>query len=259
MANKTKVALVTGAGQGIRAAIATRLTNDGFAVAVADMNTETANKVAEKINSNGGRALPIVVNVAERDNVFEAVRTTIQELGGLDVLVNNAGLGPTTPIDTITPEQFDKVYHVNVGGVLWGIQAATEAFKKLGHGGKIINATSQAGVVGNPNLALYSGTKFAVRGITQVAARDLADFGITVNAYAPGIVRTPMMMDIAHEVGQNAGKDDEWGMQQFAKDITLKRLSEPEDVAAAVSFLAGPDSNYVTGQTIIVDGGMQFH
>ncbi|MDD1388346.1 (S)-acetoin forming diacetyl reductase [Pediococcus pentosaceus] len=259
MANKTKVALVTGAGQGIGAAIATRLANDGFAVAVADMNTETANKVAEKINSNGGRALPIVVNVAERDNVFEAVRTTIQELGGLDVLVNNAGLGPTTPIDTITPEQFDKVYHVNVGGVLWGIQAATEAFKKLGHGGKIINATSQAGVVGNPNLALYSGTKFAVRGITQVAARDLADFGITVNAYASGIVRTPMMMDIAHEVGQNAGKDDEWGMQQFAKDITLKRLSEPEDVAAAVSFLAGPDSNYVTGQTIIVDGGMQFH
>ncbi|MEH1647178.1 (S)-acetoin forming diacetyl reductase [Pediococcus pentosaceus] len=259
MANKTKVALVTGAGQGIGAAIATRLANDGFAVAVADMNTETANKVAEKINSNGGRALPIVVNVAERDNVFEAVRTTIQELGGLDVLVNNAGLGPTTPIDTITPEQFDKVYHVNVGGVLWGIQAATEAFKKLGHGGKIINATSQAGVVGNPNLALYSGTKFAVRGITQVAARDLADFGITVNAYAPGIVRTPMMMDIAHEVGQNAGKDDEWGMQQFAKDITLKRLSESEDVAAAVSFLAGPDSNYVTGQTIIVDGGMQFH
>lgn len=259
MANKTKVALVTGAGQGIGAAIATRLANDGFAVAVADMNTETANKVAEKINSNGGRALSIVVNVAERDNVFEAVRTTIQELGGLDVLVNNAGLGPTTPIDTITPEQFDKVYHVNVGGVLWGIQAATEAFKKLGHGGKIINATSQAGVVGKPNLALYSGTKFAVRGITQVAARDLADFGITVNAYTPGIVRTPMMMDIAHEVGQNAGKDDEWGMQQFAKDITLKRLSEPEDVAAAVSFLAGPDSNYVTGQTIIVDGGMQFH
>lgn len=85
MANKTKVALVTGAGQGIEAAIATRLANDGFAVAVADMNTETANKVAEKINSNGGRALPIVVNVAERDNVFEAVRTTIQELGGLDV------------------------------------------------------------------------------------------------------------------------------------------------------------------------------
>lgn len=190
--------------------------------------------------------------------MFKAVSQVSEQLGGFDVLVNNAGLGPTTPIETITPEQFDKVYHVNVAGPLWGIQAAVAQFEKLNHGGKIINATSQAGVVGNPNLALYSGTKFAVRGITQVAARDLADKGITVNAYAPGIVKTPMMMDIAHQVGQNAGKDDEWGMQQFAKDITLKRLSEPEDVAAAVAFLAGPDSNYVTGQTIIVDGGMQF-
>ena len=89
-------------------------------------------------------------------------------------------------------------------------------------------------------LDCYGGTKFAVRGITQTLARDLADSGITVNAYAPGIVKTPMMYDIAHEVGKNAGKDDEWGMQTFAKDITLKRLSEPEDVAAAVSFLAGP-------------------
>ena len=190
--------------------------------------------------------------------MFKAVSQVSDQLGGFDVLVNNAGLGPTTPIETITPEQFDKVYHVNVAGPLWGIQAAVPQFEKLNHGGKIINATSQAGVVGNPNLALYSGTKFAVRGFTQVAARDLADKGITVNAYAPGIVKTPMMMDIAHQVGQNAGKDDEWGMQQFAKDITLKRLSEPEDVAAAVAFLAGPDSNYVTGQTIIVDGGMQF-
>lgn len=108
-------------------------------------------------------------------------------------------------------------------------------------------------------MALYSGTKFAVRGLTQVAARDLAEENITVNAYAPGIVKTPMMFDIAHQVGQNAGKDDEWGMQTFAKDIALKRLSEPEDVAAGVAFLAGPDSDYMTGQTLEVDGGMQFH
>lgn len=106
-------------------------------------------------------------------------------------------------------------------------------------------------------MALYAGTKFAVRGITQTTARDLAEKNITVNCYAPGIVKTPMMFDIAHQVGKNAGKDDDWGMQQFAKDITLGRLSEPEDVAAAVSFLAGSDSNYITGQTLIVDGGMQ--
>lgn len=225
---------------------------------VADLKAAAAQQVADEINDRGQTAIAVEVDVANRDDVFKAVSQVSDQLGGFDVLVNNAGLGPTTPIETITPEQFDKVYHVNVAGPLWGIQAAVAQFEKLSHGGKIINATSQAGVVGNPNLALYSGTKFAIRGITQVAARDLADKGITVNAYAPGIVKTPMMMDIAHQVGQNAGKDDEWGMQQFAKDITLKRLSEPEDVAAAVAFLAGPDSNYVTGQTIIADGGMQF-
>ncbi|MHC5565770.1 (S)-acetoin forming diacetyl reductase [Pediococcus acidilactici] len=257
--NKSNVAMVTGAAQGIGKAIALRLAQDGFAVGVvADLKAAAAQQVADEVNDRGQTAIAVEVDVANRDDVFKAVSQVSDQLGGFDVLVNNAGLGPTTPIETITPEQFDKVYHVNVAGPLWGIQAAVAQFEKLNHGGKIINATSQAGVVGNPNLALYSGTKFAVRGITQVAARDLADKGITVNAYAPGIVKTPMMMDIAHQVGQNAGKDDELGMQQFAKDITLKRLSEPEDVAAAVAFLAGPDSNYVTGQTIIVDGGMQF-
>lgn len=182
----------------------------------------------------------------------------------MDVLINNAGFGPTTPIDTITPELFDKLYHVNVAGDIWGIQAASKYFKTKNRKkdeiiGKIINATSQAGVVGNPNLLLYSSSKFAVRGLTEVAARDLAKSGITVNCYAPGIVKTPMMFDIAHRVGKNAGKDDEWGMKQFSKNIALGRLSKPEDVANVVAFLAGSDSDYITGQTIEVDGGMQFH
>lgn len=254
-----KVAFVTGGGQGIGKAIVKRLSSDGFAVAVADLNTDTANEVAKEVNDGGGKAIGVKVDVSDRDSFFAAVKEAAEKLGGFDVLVNNAGLGPTTPIDTITPEQFDKVYHVNVAGDIWGMQAAIEQFLKQGTGGKIINATSQAGVVGNPNLTLYSGTKFAVRGITQVVARDYAEQGITVNAYAPGIVKTPMMFDIAHQVGKNAGKDDEWGMQTFAKDIAMKRLSEPEDVAAGVSFLAGPDSNYITGQTLEVDGGMQFH
>ena len=254
-----KVAIVTGGSQGIGKAIAERLVRDGFAVALLALEKDKLDATAKELEDKGGEALPIVADVSDRDAVFAAVDQTVDHFGDLNVMVNNAGLGPTTPIDTITPEQFSKVYGVNVGGVLWGIQAAHRAFKKLGHGGKIINATSQAGVVGNPNLALYSGTKFAIRGITQVAARDFADEGITVNAYAPGIVKTPMMFDIAHQVGKNAGKSDEWGMQTFAKNIALKRLSEPADVANVVGFLAGPDSNYITGQTIIVDGGMQFH
>lgn len=207
----------------------------------------------------GGESFALRADVSDRDQVVAALEAVVEKFGDLNVVVNNEGIAPTTPIETITPEQFHQVYNINVCGVLWGTQAATVLFRKLGHGGKIINATSQAGVVGNPNLMLYSSSKFAVRGMTQIAARDLAEEGITVNAYAPGIVKTPMMFDIAHQVGKNAGKDDEWGMQTFAKDIAMKRLSEPEDVANVVSFLAGPDSNYITGQTIIVDGGMQFH
>lgn len=251
----TKVAIVTGAGQGIGQAIVERLDKDGFSIGCVDLNLENAQKTADSLNDG----FAVKADVSKRDQVFDAVNKVVDHFGDLNVMINNAGLGPTTPIDTITPEQFQQVYGVNVGGVLWGIQAAHAAFKKLGHGGKIISASSQAGVVGNPNLALYSGTKFAIRGVTQVAARDLASEGITVNCYAPGIVKTPMMYDIAHKVGKNAGKSDEWGMQTFSKNIALGRLSEPSDVANAVAFLAGPDSNYITGQTLLVDGGMQFH
>ncbi|HEI1216365.1 TPA: SDR family oxidoreductase [Staphylococcus aureus] len=136
--------------------------------------------------------------------------------------------------------------------------AAHEQFKKFNHGGKIINATSQAGVEGNPGLSLYCSTKFAVRGLTQVAAQDLASEGITVNAFAPGIVQTPMMESIAVATAEEAGKPEAWGWEQFTSQIALGRVSQPEDVSNVVSFLAGKDSDYITGQTIIVDGGMRF-
>ncbi|MCI1935509.1 MAG: (S)-acetoin forming diacetyl reductase [Bifidobacteriaceae bacterium] len=253
-----EVAFITGAAQGIGEAVARRLAKDGFAVAVADLNLEKAQEVATSIEADDGTAIAVQVDVSKKEEVEKAVNEAAEKLGDFNVIVNNAGLAPTTPIGSVTPEMFEKVYGVNVAGTIWGIQAATAKFRELGHGGKIISATSQAGVVGNPNLLLYSSTKFAIRGLTQVAARDLASEGITANAYAPGIVKTPMMMDIAHQVGKNAGKSDEWGMSTFSKDIALGRLSEPEDVAAGISFLAGHDSDYMTGQTLIIDGGMQF-
>ena len=253
-----KVALVTGAGQGIGKAIALRLVQDGFAVAIADYNDATAQAVADEINQHGGQALAVKVDVSKRDQVFAAVEQARKGLGGFDVIVNNAGVAPSTPIEEIREDVIDKVYNINVKGVIWGIQAAVDAFKKEGHGGKIINACSQAGHVGNPELAVYSSSKFAVRGLTQTAARDLAHLGITVNGYCPGIVKTPTWAEIDRQVSEAAGKPLGYGTQEFAKRITLGRLSEPEDVAACVSYLAGPDSNYMTGQSLLIDGGMVF-
>lgn len=256
---KGKVAMVTGGGQGIGEAICRRLAKDGFKVGVADFNEITAEAVAQSLRDEGYEALAVKVDVSDRDQVFQAVNTVKDYFGDFNVIVNNAGLGPQTPLDTITYDQYRKVFDVNVGAIFWGIQAAVEAFESFGHGGKIINASSQAGQVGNPGLALYGVTKFAIRGITQTAARDLADKGITVNAYCPGIVKTPMMEDIAQKTADEAGKPYEWGMEQFSKNIALKRLSEPSDVAACVSYLAGPDSDYMTGQALIIDGGMVFN
>ena len=249
MGNSKKVALVTGAAQGIGFKIAERLFNDGFNVAIVDFNEEGAKKAAESLSKEGQEAVAFRADVSDRENVFDVTRKVVEHFGELNVVVNNAGLGPTTPIHTVTPEQFNQVIGV----------AALEQFEKLGHGGKIINATSQAGVEGNAGLSLYSSTKFAVRGLTQVAARDLADKGITVNAFAPGIVETPMMEGIAKKLAEENNQPEEWGWKQFTDQITLKRLSKPEDVANVVGFLASSDSDYITGQTIIVDGGMRFH
>lgn len=256
----TEVAFITGAGQGIGEAIAKRLADDGIKVAIVGRTLSKVERVADEINAvHPGFALPVQADVANREEVFAGVKETIDEFGDLTVMINNAGVAPTTPILEVDEETLRWAQDINVNGTVWGIQAATEAFRDLGHGGKIINATSQAGVQGNPNLTVYGSTKFAIRGITQTTAKELAEFGITVNAFAPGIVKTPMMYDIAHEVAQNAGKDDDWGMAQFSEGIALGRLSTAEDVAAGVAFLAGPDSNYMTGQTLIVDGGMVFH
>lgn len=265
MSTEKKVAVVTGAGQGIGRAIALRLAKDGFSIGSLDFNAESAQETVKLIEKAGGKALAVKVDVSVREQVFTAVDKVVEHFGRLDVMINNAGLGPTTPIEEITPEIYHKVFDVNVGGVYWGIQAAIKHFKqrtpaKMGDiVGKIINASSQAGQVGNPDLAVYGATKFAVRGITQTAAKDLAKLGITVNAYCPGIVRTPMMEGIAKKVADENGQSLEWGLEQWAKTVTLGRISEPEDVAACISYLAGPDSDYMTGQALIIDGGMVFN
>lgn len=254
-----KVAFITGAGQGIGRSIAERLHADGFRVAIADFNDTTALEVARALGGTENGAIAVHVDVADRDSVFAAIDHTIDVFGDLHVVANNAGIAPLTAIDEVSPAEFDRTIGINVGGVLWGIQAAAAAFQRLGHGGKILSAASQAGHLGNPGIAVYSASKFAVRGLTQSAARELAHLGITVNAWAPGTVETPMLEAIVQQEADVAGQSYEWAAQERGKNITLGRLSTGADVANVVSFLAGPDSDYITGQSIIVDGGIVFN
>lgn len=255
-----KVAIVTGGSQGIGKAIAGRLADDGFKVAVVARTSEKSQAVVDEINKKHAKsAIAIEADVSNRDDVKMAVKQTILIFGDLSVMVNNAGVSPITPIMEVDEETLDRTQRINVNGVVWGIQAAAKAFEELGHGGKIINASSQAGIVGNPNMTVYGATKFAVRGITQTTAKELADKNITVNAYAPGTVKTPMMESQVQEQSIKTGKFPKEIEKTMAEPVALGRLAEPADIAAGVAFLAGPDSDYMTGQTLVLDGGMVFH
>ncbi|MDN5598519.1 MAG: SDR family NAD(P)-dependent oxidoreductase, partial [Pseudomonas sp.] len=183
-----KVALVTGAGQGIGRAIAMRLAQDGADVALVDIDGAKLNAVAAEIVATGRKASVFIADVSRREQVTAAVEHAHQTLGGFDIIVNNAGVAQIDSLLDVSPQQVERTLDINVKGVLWGIQAAANIFKALKHKGKIINACSIAGHEGFALLGVYSASKFAVRALTQAAAKELASAGITVNAYCPGVV-----------------------------------------------------------------------
>ena len=253
-----KVALVTGAGQGIGRAIALRLARDGADIAVVDVNDAKMTAVAEEVKKLGRRATTFKADVTRRDDVFAAVEHAEKTLGGFDIMVNNAGIAQVQPLLDVTPAEVDRILKVNVEGVLWGIQAAAKKFKSRGHKGKIISASSIAGHDGFGMLGVYSATKFAVRALTQAAARELAADGITVNAYAPGIVGTDMWVEIDKRFAELTGTPVGATYKKYVEGIALGRAETPEDVAGLVSYLAGPDADYMTGQTPLIDGGIVY-
>ncbi len=256
----TQVAVVTGAARGIGRGIAVKLAEDGFDIAVADLESQRdeAQETITQIEAVGRTAFFRPTDVSDRDDVFGLVEDTVRELGTIDVMVNNAGICQVVPIGDITPEQLEQIYRIDVFGVVYGIQAASAKFIELGKKGKIISASSIAGFEGFPTLAAYSGTKFAVRGITQAAAQELAPHQITVNGYAPGIVDTPMWTFIDEQMHELNGKPIGQNFTDMVGTIALGRCELPGDVAGVVSFLASKNADYVTGQTVIVDGGMQY-
>lgn len=255
---QNKVALITGAGQGIGRGIALRLAKEGANIAILDLNDDKMHEVADEIKKLGRKAITIKADISKQEEVFAAVDRAEKELGGFDIIVNNAGIANIASILEITPEDADKILKVNVEGVLWGMQAAAKKFKERKQKGKIINAASIAGHEGFALLGIYSATKFAVRGLTQAAAKELASDGITVNAYCPGVVGTDMWVEIDKKMAEITGAKIGATYDKYVEGIALGRAQTPEDVANLVAFLASPDSDYITGQSILTDGGLVY-
>ncbi|MEP9392092.1 acetoin reductase [Gordonia sp. VNQ95] len=253
-----KVALITGAGRGIGRGIALRLARDGADVCLVDLGADGIESVAAEVGEIGSKATTFVADVSKRDEVFAAVEHASSALSGLDIMVNNAGIALVAPIAESTEDQVTTLWNVNVNGVLWGIQAAAAKFIELDRPGKIINASSIAGHDGFPMLGVYSASKFAVRALTQAAARELADRQITVNAYCPGVVGTDMWVEIDQRFADLTGAEVGATYDKFVSGIALGRAETPDDVAGFVSHLAGPDSDYMTGQAGLIDGGLVF-
>jgi meso-butanediol dehydrogenase / (S,S)-butanediol dehydrogenase / diacetyl reductase len=253
-----KVLLVTGAGQGIGRGIALRLARDGASLALVDLQRDKVEAVAEEIRALDRRATTFEADVSLREQVVEAVDHAESELGGFDGIVNNAGIAQIDALLDVTPEAIEKTFRVNVHGVLWGIQAAARKLQSRGNGGKIINACSIAGHEAYALLGVYSATKFAVRALTQAAAKEFAKDKITVNGYCPGVVGTDMWVEIDRRMAAITGAEIGETYAKYVDGILLGRAQTPEDVAAFVSYLAGPDSDYMTGQSPLVDGGMVF-
>ncbi|MEC5320733.1 acetoin reductase [Brenneria populi subsp. brevivirga] len=253
-----KVVLVTGAAQGIGRAIALRLAAEGAGIALVDMNEEKLERVAREISALGRDASLFVADVSRRDEVYSAIDHAASVLGGFDVMINNAGIAQVNPLASVTEEEVARIIGVNINGVLWGIQAAAAKFQALGRKGKIISACSIAGHEGFAMLGVYCATKFAVRALTQSAAKEYAGAGITVNAYCPGVVGTDMWVEIDRRFAEITGAAQGETYRKFIDGIALGRAQTPEDVAALAAFLAGEDADYITGQSILSDGGMVY-
>ncbi|PAU92267.1 diacetyl reductase [Kocuria sp. WN036] len=256
----SRVALITGAGRGIGRAIAERLADDGLDIVVADVPDAQDNidAVVSAVEERGRKAVGVAGDVSNHEDVARMVQEGVDALGQLDVFVANAGIAQVDEILDVEPEALDRMLDVNIKGVYYSYQAAARQFIEQGTGGKIIGAASIVAFRPFPVLASYSATKWAVRGLTQAAAMEFARHGITVNAYAPGVVGTAMWDLIDERLTTRDGTPRGSALQAQVDNILAGRVSEPADVAKLVSYLSGSDSDHMTGQTVLIDGGINF-
>jgi 3-oxoacyl-[acyl-carrier protein] reductase len=239
-----KVALVTGAAQGIGKAISLRLAQEGAGVGVCDLNLALAERTAEEINGLGQKAKAYGVNVADATEVDRVVAETVQELGRIDILVNNAGITKDALLLRMEEESWDAVLAVNLKGTFLFSKACVKVMIKQ-RSGRIVNISSVSGQRGNAGQANYAASKAGILGFTKSLAQELGARGITVNAIAPGFIQTAMTDGLPQDV-----KDS------YLKQIPLGRMGTPEDIAGAVVFLSSDDGAYISGQVLGVNGGM---
>lgn len=242
---KNKIALVTGAGRGIGRAIAIALAKEGAEVVINyNGSEERAKEVKQTIEENGGKASIYKCNVSDFSACEAMIKDIVKEYGHLDILVNNAGITKDGLIMKMKEEDFDSVLNVNLKGTFNTIRHSARQMLKQ-RSGKIINISSVSGILGNVGQANYAASKAGVIGLTKTMARELGSRGITVNAIAPGFVDTEMTEVLSEEIRENA-----------CKQIILGRFGKPEDIANTAVFLASDKADYITGQVISVDGGM---
>jgi NAD(P)-dependent dehydrogenase (short-subunit alcohol dehydrogenase family) len=239
---KNKVAIVTGAKQGIGYGIAAALAKEGCKVVVSDISQKDCDEAVKKLEKDGGEGYAVQCDVSKRSDVDKLISETVKKFGKLDIIVNNAGIYPFVPFEKMKEEDWDKVMGVNMKGVF---NCTQSALKEMKEGARIINISSIASMVGFEGLVHYCASKGGVNGFTRALALELAARRITVNAVCPGAIETPGA----------TGAMDEKMKEQTAAAIPAKRYGKPEDIANAVVFLALDQSSYVTGQAIVVDGG----
>ena len=251
-------AVVTGAASGIGRAIAAALAKDGFSVVIGDLDEANGRAAAKEIAAaNKGRAIFQRVDVTDRRSVSAAIETCTRQFGSIKVMVNNAGFNKPEPFLEASEAIWQKIMDVNALGVLIGIQEAAKAMIAAGTKGKIINTASIAGRTGYADFAPYCASKFAVVALTHAGARALAGNGITVNAFAPGVVATPLWEQLDKDLmAMGASSAPGEAMDNFSGSILLGRVAKPDDVVGTVRFLASPASDYMTGQVLMIDGGM---
>jgi len=249
-----RTVIVTGGASGIGLAISNGLAAEGANVVIADLNFELAQKAADELNGAGGKALATRVDVTKRDSVIAGIAETVKTFGNLDCYFNNAGFNKPMKFLDVTEENFDAIMNVNALAVLIGTQEAAKQFIRQGTAGKVVNTASIAGRTGFSSFAPYSASKAAVISITQAGARALAEHKITVNAFSPGVVATPLWDKLDKDL-EEIGEGDS-GFDSMASGILLGRAAQPEDIVPTALFLASSDSDYITGQTMAIDGGM---